>query len=180
MYLNALTHINDRVTNTPYSIRLFANDSSIYRKITHHSHIDILKSDLNSICKWCDTTQMQLHTTNHKIMLVSHHVTPLATYQFTFPWKLSLVTKVSIFASPPLRSKLEYTATIWDPARETLRRLNSVEMVHIRAARLILGSYPRTPSLTSTKAKQPLPKFVEPRKFLRLSFFIIFTLIIQH
>ena len=57
-----LLYINDIVDSIQSDVRLFADDSMIYRSISSESDHHILQSDLNTISKWCIDWSMELNT----------------------------------------------------------------------------------------------------------------------
>ena len=56
-----LLYINDINENVQSSIRLFADDSIIYRKINSNIDHQILQTDLIQLEKWSDKWQMQFN-----------------------------------------------------------------------------------------------------------------------
>ena len=56
-----LMYINDINENIQSSIRLFADDSIIYRKMNSNSDHQILQTDLIQLEKWSDKWQMQFN-----------------------------------------------------------------------------------------------------------------------
>lgn len=53
--------LSNLAPNSSSLTKLFADDSIIYCKITMNYDIDILQPGPHSICKWCDTWQMELN-----------------------------------------------------------------------------------------------------------------------
>lgn len=68
-----------------------------------------------------------------------------------------------------VRSKLEYSASIWDPSAASL--INAIELVQNNSARFITGNYSRTASITAIKNTLALPTLASRRKISRLSLF---------
>jgi ribonucleases P/MRP protein subunit RPP40 len=56
-----LIYINDIVDNVKSNVRLFADDTLIYRKILSTEDISILQGDLDVISKWCKDWQLGLN-----------------------------------------------------------------------------------------------------------------------
>lgn len=66
-----LIYINDLPANITSSIRLFADDCIVYRKICSPSDHVALQQDLDSIREWCLSWQMSLNTDKCKLMTFS-------------------------------------------------------------------------------------------------------------
>lgn len=66
-----LIYINDLADRVSSSIRLFADDCVIYRKITNSDDSSLLQCDLNNISSWCDNWLMNLNPTKCKYMRIS-------------------------------------------------------------------------------------------------------------
>ena len=91
-----LLYINDINENVQSSIRLFADDSIIYRKINSNIDHQILQTDLTELEKWSDKWQMQfilskcvhLPITNktkpssHQYSLFGHPLSKLASHSY--------------------------------------------------------------------------------------------------
>lgn len=74
-----LVYINDLPDCISSSIKLFADDCVIYRKILEPGDHSVLQSDLDNISSWCDTWLMKLNPTKCKSMRISrtsNHVLP--------------------------------------------------------------------------------------------------------
>lgn len=69
-----LIFINDLPQAVSSSIRLFADDCVIYRKITDPADVLALQNDLDYITTWCTTWQMSLNTNKCKHMRFSRSV----------------------------------------------------------------------------------------------------------
>lgn len=66
-----LIYINDLPINISSSIRLFADDCVLYKKIVHTADTCTLQSDLNSIASWCNRWQMRINIDKTKCMTVT-------------------------------------------------------------------------------------------------------------
>lgn len=66
-----LIYINDISENLSSSIKLFADDCVIYRKITTNTDLLILQDDLFTVSEWCNTWLMSLNTNKCKCMRFS-------------------------------------------------------------------------------------------------------------
>jgi len=66
-----LLYINDICQNLQSSIRLFADDSIIYREIKSPSDHNILQHDLNLLAAWADTWMMKFNIGKCAVMSVS-------------------------------------------------------------------------------------------------------------
>lgn len=66
-----LIYINDLPSNITSTIRLFADDCIIYRKILSSSDHLALQSDLDHITAWCTSWQMSLNTEKCKLITFS-------------------------------------------------------------------------------------------------------------
>lgn len=64
-----LIYINDLPNTVSSTIRLFADDCVLYRKINNQTDHDILQSDINKVLDWCVKWEMQLNV--NKCNLVS-------------------------------------------------------------------------------------------------------------
>lgn len=68
-----------------------------------------------------------------------------------------------------IRSKLEYSVSVWDPSHENL--IHSLEMVQNNSVRFILSNYNRTASISTMKSNLDLPSLTSRRKISRLCLF---------
>lgn len=66
-----LIYINDLTDSISSSIRLFADDCVIYRKITNPTDVACLQADLDNISTWCDRWMMKLNANKCKSMRIS-------------------------------------------------------------------------------------------------------------
>ena len=91
-----LPYINDINENIQSSIRLFADDSIIYRKINSNIDYQILQTDLIQLEKWSDKWQMQFNISNcvhhpitnktkpssHQYSLFGHPLSKVASHAY--------------------------------------------------------------------------------------------------
>lgn len=63
-----LIYINDLPLNLTSSIRLFADDCVIYRRITDTDDQALLQQDLNIISLWCNTWQLEINLNKTKFI----------------------------------------------------------------------------------------------------------------
>jgi hypothetical protein len=61
-----LAYINDIWRNTESTIRLFADDCIIYRKIVNNKDIEKLQIDLNRLGEWAIENAMEINPTKSK------------------------------------------------------------------------------------------------------------------
>lgn len=80
------------------------------------------------------------------------------------PSSLKLVLYKSL-----IRSKLEYAASVWDPAQENLS--HALEMIQNNSIRFICSQYNRTASITAMRNNLNLPSLASRRKMHRLALF---------
>lgn len=71
-----LIYINDLPLHITSSIRLFADDCVIYRRITKPEESLILQQDLNMFSLWCNTWQMKVNVTKSKLLTFTGQRTP--------------------------------------------------------------------------------------------------------
>ena len=61
-----LAYVNDILRNMVSTIRLFANDCVIYRKITKNEDIEILQKDLDRLGEWAVVNAMRINPSKSK------------------------------------------------------------------------------------------------------------------
>lgn len=66
-----LVYINDIAATISSSIRLFADDCVLYRRITTPDDVTNLQNDLTKLTEWCNIWQMQINTEKTKHMAFS-------------------------------------------------------------------------------------------------------------
>ena len=74
-----LLYINDIDGNITFSIRLFADDSIIYRKISSKTDHEILKIDLNQLKTWSDKWQMEFNVSKCVHLPITNKIKPQPT-----------------------------------------------------------------------------------------------------
>ena len=67
-----LAYINDIADCVQSQLRLFADDCIIYRAITTSEDHLILQEDMNLLCKWAKTWQMEFNISKGNILKISH------------------------------------------------------------------------------------------------------------
>ena len=72
-----LLYINDMGNDTSSHLRLFADDSLLYREVTSAQDALLLQSDLDKLVKWADTWQMAFHPSKCYVMRITRSTTPL-------------------------------------------------------------------------------------------------------
>ena len=87
-----LLYINDINENIQSSIRLFADDSIIYRKINSNIDHQILQTDLIQLEKWSDKWQMQFNISKCVHLPITNKTKPSSHQYSLFGQPLSKVT----------------------------------------------------------------------------------------
>ena len=87
-----LLYINDINENIQSSIRLFADDSIIYRKINSNIDHQILQTDLIQLEKWSDKWQMQFNISKCVHLPITNKTKPSSPQYSLFGQPLSKVT----------------------------------------------------------------------------------------
>ena len=100
-----LLYINDKNENVQSSIRLFADDSIIYRKINSNIDHQILKTDLAELEKWSDKWQMQFNLSKCVHLPITNKTKPSSHQYSLFGHPLS---KVATAQSHVPRSKIRF------------------------------------------------------------------------
>jgi len=59
--LQFLVYVNDIWRNINSSIRLFADDCKIYRKITNRNNIEKLQKDLDTLGEWAEENRIKIN-----------------------------------------------------------------------------------------------------------------------
>ena len=70
-------YINDIGTNISSTIRLFADDSLLYRNITDRESCQKLQDDLNRLVEWSKRWQMTFHPAKCFILRVTRKQDPI-------------------------------------------------------------------------------------------------------
>lgn len=89
-----LIYINDLPSNITSTIRLFADDCIIYRKIRSPADLLALQRDLDHVTAWCSSWQMSLNTEKCKLMTFSRKK---SNSSFNYMLDNSLVSQVSSY-----------------------------------------------------------------------------------
>ena len=71
-----LVYINDIVDDVKSNIRLFADDSILYREIRGDEDHAILQQDLNTVFKWADTWQMSFNASKCQLLTITRKTKP--------------------------------------------------------------------------------------------------------
>lgn len=75
-----LLYVNDISNSISSTVRLFADDCVIYRRITTTSDSDALQSDLAKIADWCEQWQMEINTSKTKAVAFTRVSNPKLTH----------------------------------------------------------------------------------------------------
>ena len=86
-----VAYINDITTGVRSSMRLFADDSKVYRIIYEKNDEKQLQCDLNTLQKWSENWQLRFHPDKCEVLRINH------ARDFTsYPYKLSGCTLQSV------------------------------------------------------------------------------------
>lgn len=72
-----LFYINDIGEDISSSIRLFADDSLLYRQVNNEKDANQLQIDLDKVVQWSDTWQMQFNPTKCSVLQVTRNQRPV-------------------------------------------------------------------------------------------------------
>ena len=106
-----LLYINDINENVQLSVRLFADDSIIYRNINSKSDHQILQTDLIQLEKWSDKWQMQFNISKCVHLPITNKTKPRYHQYSLFGHPLSKVASHS-YLGVKLDSKLSWAKHI--------------------------------------------------------------------
>jgi len=67
-----LIYVNDILNIVNSSVKLFADDTKIYRELTHDSDTSALQSDLDSLEEWTRNWQVKFNPEKCDVMRISH------------------------------------------------------------------------------------------------------------
>ena len=67
-----LAYINDIATGVRSSMRLFADDSKVYRIIYEENNEEKLQCDLNTLQKWSENWQLHFYRDKCEVLRVTH------------------------------------------------------------------------------------------------------------
>ena len=147
--------------NIKPSIRFFADDRFIYRKISSKTDHEILQTDLSQLQAWSDKWQMEFNVSKcvHLIgvkldskLTWTNHVTDISSKSSK---TLGMIKRTIGPCKPEvkqtaynmlIRPKLEYSSPIWNP--HTFSQVNSLERVQHCAARSVKNYYRRNTNQT--------------------------------
>uniref|UniRef100_A0A131YPE6 Endonuclease/reverse transcriptase n=1 Tax=Rhipicephalus appendiculatus TaxID=34631 RepID=A0A131YPE6_RHIAP len=117
-----LIFINDIPANISSSIRLFADDCVLYRRISSTNDQLILQEDLNKIVNWCSVWLMSLNVSKCKFMCVTRKHTTL-NYQYFL--KSSALTQVDCYRylGVTITDQLTWTAHITNLVKDCSKSL---------------------------------------------------------
>ena len=86
-----LAYMNDITTGVRSNMRLFADDSKVYRIIYDENDEKQLQCDLNTLQKWSENWQLRFHPDKCEVLRVTH-----ARDHTSYPYKLSGCTLQSV------------------------------------------------------------------------------------
>ena len=78
-----LLYINDIETSLSSTIRLFADDSAIYREIRDDNDTTILQNDLSKLQQWADLWQMSFNIKKCKVLKITRRTKHKNCYKYT-------------------------------------------------------------------------------------------------
>ena len=67
-----LAYINDITAGVRSSMRLFADDSKVYKIVYDENHEKQLQCDLHTLQKWSENWQLRFHTAKCQVLRVTH------------------------------------------------------------------------------------------------------------
>ena len=121
-----LLYINDINENIKSSIRLFADDSIIYRKINSNIDHQILQTDLIQLEKWSDKWQMQFNISKCVHLPITNKTKPSSHQYSLFGQPLSKVTSHA-YLGVKLDSKLSWAKHITEITTKSSKVLGMVK-----------------------------------------------------
>ena len=121
-----LLYINDIDGNMKSSIRLFADDSIIYRKIFSKTYHEILQNDLNQLQTWSDKWQMEFNVSKCVHLPITNKNKPSPHKYSLFGQPLSTVSSHS-YLGVKLDSKLTRTNHITDITSKSSKVLGMIK-----------------------------------------------------
>ena len=92
-----LAHINDITTGVRSSVRLFGDDSKVYRVIYGENDEKQLQCDINTLQKWSENWQLRFQSDKCEILRVTH-----VRDHTSYPYKLSGCTLQSVIETVDL------------------------------------------------------------------------------
>ena len=121
-----LLYINDINENVQSSIRLYADDSIIYRKINSNIDYQILQTDLNQLEKWSDKWQMQFNISKCVQLPITNKTKPSSHQYSLFGHPLSKLASHS-YLGVKLDSKLSWAKHITEVTSKSSKVLGMVK-----------------------------------------------------
>ena len=121
-----LLYINDINENVQSSIRLFADDSIIYRKINSNIDHQILQTDLTELEKWSDKWQMQFNLSKCVHLPITNKTKPSSHQYSLFGHPLSKVASHT-YLGVKLDSKLSWAKHITEITSKSSKVLGMVK-----------------------------------------------------
>ena len=189
-----LLYINNITNQILSNIRLFADDSIVYRDIRSPADHQILQTDIQMLTDWSKKWQINFNTSkchlltitykpkpseftytisNQPISRVNSHPYLGVTIDATLSWSKHIqgtssksaktlgLLKRTIYPTKPkvreaaydmlVRPKLEYGSIAWSP--HTQNNIDTLEKIHISAARFVVRDHRRTSSVTHMQGK---------------------------
>ena len=123
-----LLYINDINGNIKSSIRLFADDSIIYRKISSKTDHEILQTDLSQLQTWSDKWQMEFNVSKCVHLPITNKTKP-STHKYSLSGKpLSTVSSHS-YLGVKLDSKLTWTNHVTDITSKSSKCLGTIKLL---------------------------------------------------
>ena len=106
-----LLYINDITNQIQCNIRLFADDSIVYREIRSPADHHILQTDIQKLTDWSNKWQMNFNTSKCQLLTITHKPKPS---EFTYTIASQPISRVN---SHPYRSRCNHKCqTILDQA----------------------------------------------------------------
>ena len=108
-----MIYINDlpKYISPGTQLKLFADDSAVYRKITSDRDHDILQQDLESLCEWENEWSMQFHPDKCQLLSITTKQTP-STFTYTIHNTKIQSTKDAKYLGITLNHKLSWNTHI--------------------------------------------------------------------
>ena len=121
-----LLYINDINGNIKSPIRLFADDSIIYRKISSKNDHEILQTDLSQLQTWSDKWQMEFNVSKCVHLPITNKTKP-STHKYSLSGQpLSTVSSHS-YLGVKLDSKLTWTNHVTDITSKSSKCLGMIK-----------------------------------------------------
>ena len=127
-----LIYINDIGNNIKSEIRLFADDTILYRKINTTADAEILQSDIQQLHKWCLEWQMAFHPSKCSLLRVKRGRSVVGADYTLDGWTLESVPKVK-YLGVTINSNLrwdDHTTSVRQSAYATQRFLKRNLRMH--------------------------------------------------